>query len=501
MERKKTKTPSASAAATPPTIPGAPTPPLPVALFYSYSHKDERYRIGLETHLSALKRQGLISQWHDRKITGGSEWKGQIDDNLQTARIILLLISADFLHSDYCYDVELKQAMQRHAAGLARVVPVILRPCDWQSSPFAKFQVLPKDGKPLIQWSPRDTGYVNVTTGLRRIIEELVGPSAATTPSAPTGTAARSENPAADEQLTVTITADATATAPPPVNTGEPFHLDIRLNVANIGTAPVFIVSAKLMDARGRRSLGFSNICNETEPLQPGARRKSTLPLLDHQPFPRRPNSPRTPEQLRHENLFTFKLLRLVCQPDSIFQIETGRGTLLQFPAAEVCDENFLHWPYIATPDEILKQLGSKSLEAFEADEQAAWQKAGAQISSMSHAALHVEVKAFYYQDFTGDGMVVSAYPRRYLAELVVTNQSERPISIKDMSITVGPHQYAREEGEAPCRIEPEDYKELQESFPVENGLALQSGDFTLIIVPAAGNPVRVTGVFPNRPS
>ena len=81
------------------------TVPAKQIVLISYSHKDERYRNGLETHLSALKRQGLISQWHDRKITGGSEWKGQIDDNLQKARIILLLICADFLHSDYCYDI------------------------------------------------------------------------------------------------------------------------------------------------------------------------------------------------------------------------------------------------------------------------------------------------------------------------------------------------------------------------------------------------------------
>jgi hypothetical protein len=505
MERKKTKPPAASAVATASNNPTDHTPPSPVSLFYSYSHKDERYRIELEKHLSALKRHGLISEWHDRKISGGSEWRGKIDENLQKARIILLLISADFLHSDYCYDVELKQAMKRHEAGLARVVPVILRPCDWQSSPFGKFQALPKDGKPLNKWNPRDSGYLDIAIGLRRVVYELVGPDAASThvvtPSAPAGKAAPNEKPSADEQLRVTITAAATATALPPYSTGEPIHLDIRLNVANIGTAPVFIVSANLIDARGQHSLGFSDICNETEPLQPGARRKSTYPLLDHSPFPRTPRSPRTPEALKLENLRYFKLLRFICQPGSIFQIETGRGTLLRFPAAEVCDEHFLGWPYIATPDDIVKQLGAKTLEEFEADERAAWQSVGARISSRLPAALSVEVKEFYYQDLAGDPMVVSACPRRYLAELVVTNQSERPISIKDISITVGPHRYAREEVASACRVEPGDFKELQESFPVDNDPALDSGDFALIIVPAVGNPVRVTGVFPVRAS
>ena len=100
----------------------------PVELFYSYSHRDERLRDRVDTHLAVLKREGLISSWHDRKIGAGVEWKDQIDAHLDRARVILLLVSPDFLASDYCYDREMKRALERHEAGLARVIPVILRP-------------------------------------------------------------------------------------------------------------------------------------------------------------------------------------------------------------------------------------------------------------------------------------------------------------------------------------------------------------------------------------
>jgi hypothetical protein len=102
-----------------------------IEIFFSYSHKDERLRNQLAEHLSTLKNQGVIDDWHDRKITAGTEWEGQIDEHLNTAKIILLLISSSFLASKYCYDIELKRAMERHNADEARVIPIILRSSDW----------------------------------------------------------------------------------------------------------------------------------------------------------------------------------------------------------------------------------------------------------------------------------------------------------------------------------------------------------------------------------
>jgi len=144
----------------------------PIEIFFSYSHKDESFREQLETHLSMLKRQGLIKPWHDRMITAGDEWKGQIDDNLNAADVVLLLVSANFLASDYCYDIEMKRAMERHETGDARVVPIILTPVEgWMHSPFAKLQVFPKDGKPVTKWGDRDEAFVNVAQGIRQVID------------------------------------------------------------------------------------------------------------------------------------------------------------------------------------------------------------------------------------------------------------------------------------------------------------------------------------------
>ena len=145
----------------------------PLDLFYSYSHRDEKLRDELEKHLSLLKRQEVISAWHDRKILAGEEWKGEIDEHLDKAHVILLLISSDFLASHYCYDLEMNRALQRHERREARVIPVILRPCDWTSAPFAKLQALPKDAKPVTKWRNRDEAFLDVADGIRKVAEEF----------------------------------------------------------------------------------------------------------------------------------------------------------------------------------------------------------------------------------------------------------------------------------------------------------------------------------------
>src|SRR5262245_22424879 len=95
---------------------------VPVVLFYSYSHADEALRVRLEKHLSILKRSGVLRDWHDRRIGVGREWDGEIDAQLRSADIILLLVSPDFIASDYCWDVEARVALEREAAGEAVVI-------------------------------------------------------------------------------------------------------------------------------------------------------------------------------------------------------------------------------------------------------------------------------------------------------------------------------------------------------------------------------------------
>ncbi len=144
----------------------------PLEVFFSYSHRDEELRDELERHLSTLRRQGIIKNWHDRRIGASREWEGEIDSHLKSAQIILFLVSANLLASDYVYDVELKLAMARHSKGEARVIPVILRPCDWQESPLGKLQALPKDGRPVTTWPNPDEAFLDVAKGIRLVIKE-----------------------------------------------------------------------------------------------------------------------------------------------------------------------------------------------------------------------------------------------------------------------------------------------------------------------------------------
>lgn len=156
-----------------------------IEVFYSYSHKDEALRDELDKHLTILRRQGVIGGWHDRKITAGREWAGEIDRHLDSAQIILLLISADFLASDYCYDVEMRRAMERHERGEARVISVMLRDVDWHDAPFAKLQVLPTDAKPVANWPNHDQAFKDVAVGIRKVVKELLGPPKQSKPVGP----------------------------------------------------------------------------------------------------------------------------------------------------------------------------------------------------------------------------------------------------------------------------------------------------------------------------
>ncbi len=150
-------------------------PTAAVPLFYSYAHEDETLLDQLNTHLALLKRQSIISGWHPRDISAGSNRTTEIDNQLATARIILLLVSPAFIASDYCYGVEMQQAMQRHTAGTARVIPVLLRPCDWEAAPFGELIALPKNKKPVTQWSNRDAAFTEIVKVIRTVIAELNG--------------------------------------------------------------------------------------------------------------------------------------------------------------------------------------------------------------------------------------------------------------------------------------------------------------------------------------
>jgi energy-coupling factor transporter ATP-binding protein EcfA2 len=148
-------------------------PMQPVELFYSYAHADESLRDELEKHLSVLKRENVITNWHDRKIELGTDWARRIDEHIDSAEIILLLVSANFLASDYCCGVEMKRAFERHRARTARVIPIILRPCEWAETELGALQVLPSGARPVTKWHDQDDALHDVAKGLRQIVAEL----------------------------------------------------------------------------------------------------------------------------------------------------------------------------------------------------------------------------------------------------------------------------------------------------------------------------------------
>jgi hypothetical protein len=176
--------------------------PNAVKVFFSYSHKDEALRDELATHLSMMKRQGVIEAWHDREISAGSEWANAIDENLEVADIILLLVSANFLASDYCYDKEMTRAMERHETREARVIPIILKPADWNGAPFSKLQALPKNAKPITTWPDQDEAFLNVAQGIRRVVEDIAKSKSSSSTAAGTTTPATSTPAATSGGLT-----------------------------------------------------------------------------------------------------------------------------------------------------------------------------------------------------------------------------------------------------------------------------------------------------------
>jgi serine/threonine-protein kinase len=171
----------------------------PIDVFFSYAHADESLRIELEEHLAALQREGLIRAWHQRRIAAGEDWKNQIDEHLTAASVVLLLVSSSYLASDYLYDVEMKRALDRERAGQARVMPVLLRPCDWKSSPFAKLSPLPRGDATVTEWENRDAAWTAVALGIRATIEDIRNPGHGRT-AGPAGTKARAPSRAASQE-------------------------------------------------------------------------------------------------------------------------------------------------------------------------------------------------------------------------------------------------------------------------------------------------------------
>ncbi len=147
---------------------------MPVKIFFCYARKDRIFRDSLERHLEPWRRSGQIITWHDREILPGTKWKSEIDIHLQTSDIILLLVSPNFMASDYCYGVEMRQALEKHKAREAHIIPIILHPVHWQETPLSDLQALPTDAKPVSTWPNHDEAYLDIATGIDKVVKTLL---------------------------------------------------------------------------------------------------------------------------------------------------------------------------------------------------------------------------------------------------------------------------------------------------------------------------------------
>lgn len=148
-----------------------------VRIFISYAHEDEALKNELDKYLKVLRRSGKIAVWQDRQLLAGDEWNATILRELAQANLILLLVSVDFNASDFIWDKELAAAMQRHDDGTARVVPIILRPCQWSSLPYAKLQALPRNARPVTDHPDRDAAFTEIATEIERLVDQMRRPA------------------------------------------------------------------------------------------------------------------------------------------------------------------------------------------------------------------------------------------------------------------------------------------------------------------------------------
>ena len=139
-------------------------------IFISYSKSDKAYLENLQKQLNPLVRQELVEVWDDTHLVPGANWDQSIRQELLTADIILLLVSADLMATDYIWDIEMSAALERHARGEAVVIPVIIRPCMWQDAPFARLTALPAKGKPVSKWKQEDEAWQQVVEKIAEVV-------------------------------------------------------------------------------------------------------------------------------------------------------------------------------------------------------------------------------------------------------------------------------------------------------------------------------------------
>lgn len=144
-----------------------------IKVFCSYSDEDRPFQERLEKHLKSLERIGSVLVWDKHKITAGQERRREIDNQIKAARIILLLISSNFISSDDCYAGDFVKALERYQDGKIRVIPILLKPCTWDELAFSPFQVLPRNRVPVSLWKSRDLAFTEIVEEIKTVVQEL----------------------------------------------------------------------------------------------------------------------------------------------------------------------------------------------------------------------------------------------------------------------------------------------------------------------------------------
>ncbi len=143
---------------------------MSVKLFVSYAEKDRQFSEDFNTHLAVLRRAGQLDNWTNNHIMPGANWDDEIKQQLQESDIVVLLVSADFIASDYINDVIVHNSIEQHKKGEIIIIPVIVRPCDFQSLPISKFQALPRNAKPISRWEDQDEAWAEVIDQVRKVV-------------------------------------------------------------------------------------------------------------------------------------------------------------------------------------------------------------------------------------------------------------------------------------------------------------------------------------------
>jgi hypothetical protein len=169
-------------------------------VFCSYSHKDAKLLDKLDAHMSSLRTSLAVDTWKDGMIKAGSDWRKEIMASLEIADVILLLISSDFLRSDFCQSIELRRAIERHETDRTLIIPILVRPCDIKGTVLEKFQCIPKGAKPVTEWANRDRAFVDIVERIRTALSDFqpaqTGAQPAQTGAQPAQTDAAASPPA-----------------------------------------------------------------------------------------------------------------------------------------------------------------------------------------------------------------------------------------------------------------------------------------------------------------